>query len=101
MEQKIKELEAKLEETTECIYQLTEMMEKQQKQIEEFLVQQESVVKVPDNVVFSNIIDARKYLVALGYTKISDFIYLNGDKTVRAEMDLFGFSDWEIKFFHV
>ena len=99
MEQRIVELEAKLAEAAECIYQLTEMMEKQQKQIEE--LKQTEEVKLPHNVEFTNSVDARKYLTELGYTSISNYIFLNEYKTVRAEMDLLGFNRWEIKFFPV
>lgn len=99
MEQRIMELEAKLGEAAECIYQLTEMMEKQQKQIEE--LKQTEEVKLPHNVEFTNSVDARKYLTELGYTSISNYIFLNEYKTVRAEMDLLGFNSWEIKFFPV
>lgn len=99
MEQRIMELEAKLGEAAECIYQLTEMMEKQQKQIEE--LKQTYEVKLPHNVEFTSSVDARKYLTTLGYISISNYIFLNEYKTVRAEMDLLGFSSWEIKFFRV
>ena len=100
MEQRIMELEAKLVEAAECIYQLTEMVEKQQKQIEE-LHQVHEPVEVPHNIGIENFIDACNYLTALGYSSISKYMFLNENKTVRAEIDLYGYSSWEIKFSRV
>lgn len=103
MEQKIVELEAKLGEAAECIYQLTEMLEAQQKQLTEIkeIQTQQEPVELPHNVVIANSVDARKYLTALGYTNVSGYIFLNQDKTIKAEMDLCGYSSWEIKFSRV
>lgn len=101
MEQKIKELENKLGEAAECIYHLSEMIEGQQKMINELKIYTKVPVEVPHNVVIASSVDARKYLATLGYDSISEYIFLNKEKTVRAEMDLYGYSSWEIKFSRV
>lgn len=100
MEQKLQELENKLGEAAECIYHLTEMVEKQQKQIEE--LQYRATTDIPHNTVFESIVEVRKYLAVLGYTNVSEYIFLNDEKTIRANVVLTdNFSDWEIKFSRV
>ena len=101
MEQKIKELKNKLGEAAECIYQLSEMLDAQQKQID--AIKTSDSTDLPNNVAFRNICDVRNYLKRLGFEEISDSLYMNGENTIKATVRLSStnYRDWEIKFSRV
>lgn len=101
MEQKVMELESKLAEAAECIYQLSEMLDAQQKQID--AIKTSASADLPNDVVFRNICDVRNYLKRLGFENVSTDLYMNAENTVKATVRLSktNFSDWEIKFSRV
>lgn len=98
MEQKINELENKLGEAAECIYQLSKMLDAQQKQID--AIQTSPSAELPKDVAFRNIIDVRNYMKRIGFEEISHYLYMNAENTVKATVRLSStnYRDWEIKF---
>ena len=101
MEQRIMELEAKVGEAAECIYQLTEMLDAQQKQID--AIQTSPSTELPKDVAFRNICDVKNYMKRIGFEEISDGLYMNAENTIKATVGLCrtNYRYWEIKFSRV
>lgn len=57
--------------------------------------------ELPNNTSFNKPDDAIKYLNALGYSKVTDIIYLSIDKTKRADITKELNDEYKITFSHV
>lgn len=57
--------------------------------------------ELPNNTSFNKLDDATKYLNALGYTKVTDTVYLNDNKTKRADIKKENDNEYKISFSYV
>lgn len=57
--------------------------------------------ELPNNTSFNKPEDAIKYLNALGYTKVTDTVYINDNKTKRADITKENDNEYKISFSYV
>lgn len=57
--------------------------------------------ELPNNTSFNKLDDVMKYLNALGYTKVTDTVYLNRNKTKRADIIKENDNEYKISFSYV
>lgn len=93
MEQKVMELEARVAQLEEVVQAMGRLMVS-----EEATTQQQ---EVPHDITIRHHIDAMDYVKSLGYNLVGGGLYLNSDKTVRAEIILNDKFDYDVKFSRV
>ena len=92
MEQRVQELEAKVAELEEVVQVMGRLM---------IAEQPAPTTQVPQNITVRHHVDAIDYVKGLGYTLISTGVYVNPEKTVRAQIVLNDKFDYDVKFSRV
>lgn len=95
MEQRVQELEAKVAELEEVVQAMGRLM----LTTPEATTHHQAVV--PNDITIRHHADAIDYLKELGYSIISPGLYMNPDKTVRAQIVLNDKFNYDIHFSHV
>ena len=95
MEQRVQELEAKVAELEEVVQAMGRLMMVEQP------AQETTREQVPNDITVRHHTDAIDYIKGLGYSLISTGLYMNPDKTVRAQIVLNDKFEYDVKFSRV
>ena len=97
MEQKMAELETRVKELEEVVQAMGRLI------VADQLTPQPAVnvPNVPNDITVRHRSDAIDYIKGLGYSMISTGLYINPNKTIRAEITLNDKFDYDVKFSRV
>ena len=95
MEQKVASLETRVKELEEVVQAMGRLI------VADQLTPQQTHTQVPEDITVRHHTDAIDYVKGLGYSLISTGIYINPDKTVRAQIVLNDKFDYDVKFSRV
>ena len=94
MEQKMAELETRVKELEEVVQAMGRLIVADQ-------LTPQPAVNVPNDITVRHRSDAIDYIKGLGYSMISTGLYINPNKTVRAQIVLNDKFEYDVKFSRV